>query len=196
MDGKKAKRMLSEFNVIEYIKRRLVSNGYVLFEEPIEERCPSLMNDLKLVDNKTLKIKSDRPNEILVRSVFPDFKMSKDKEIELSFIDIRNFIWEYLKQNYTFPIVEIESIETEKEEDVALNLYKFTSNVVLNFYETDLIDMDEIEGVIEIMEIAEQLNSPDPELFAYNVCANRYDEWKEQGEGISLHLWYLLNYGE
>lgn len=194
MDGKKAKRMLSEFNVTEYIKRRLVSNGYVLFEEPIEERCPSVMKDLKLVDSKTLKIGSNRPNEVLMYSVFPDFKMSK--EIEFSFAEIRGFIWDYLKQNYTFPIVEIESIETEIEEDVVLNLYKITSRVVLNFYETDLIDMDEIEGVIEIMEIAEQLNNPDPELFAYNVCANRYDEWKEQGEGISLHLWYLLNYGE
>lgn len=194
MDGKKAKRMLSEFNVIEYIKRRFVSNGYVLFEEPIEERCPSVMKDLKLVDNKTLKIKSDRPNEVLIFSIFPDVKM--DKEIEVDFNYIRKAICDYLKQNCTFPIVEIESIETEKEEDVALNLYKFTSKVVLNFYETDLIDMDEIEGVIEIMEIAEQLNNPDPELFAYNVCANRYDEWKEQGEGISLHLWYLLNYGE
>ena len=184
MDGKKAKRMLSEFNVIEHIKRGLVRDGYVLFEKPIEARSPSLMKDLKLVDSKTLKIGSSRPNEVLVRSViFPVF------------VDIRNFIWEYLKQNYTFPIVEIKSIETEMEEDVALNLYKFTSKVILNFYETDLIDVDEIEGVIEIREIAEQLNNPEPDIFAYNVCANRYDEWKEQGEGISLHLWYLLNYG-
>lgn len=192
MDGKKAKRMLSEFNVIEYIKRRLVSNGYVLFEKPIEERCPSVMKDLKLVDSKILKIEKHSPNEALVYSVFP----LMDADPEVSYPHIKKSICDFIKQNYTFPIVEIESIETEKEEDVALNLYKFTSKVVLNFYETDLIDMDEIEGVIEIMEIAEQLNNPEFEFFAYNVCANRYDEWKEQGEGISLHLWYLLNYGD
>ena len=193
MDGKKAKRMLSEFNVIEYIKRRLVSSGYVLFDEPIAERCPSVMKDLKLVDSKILKIGSARPNEVLVYSEFP-FKMNTEAEVYFNYI--KKSICGLLKQNYTFPIVEIESIETEREEDVALNLCKFTSKVVLNFYETDLIDMDEIEGVVEIMEIAEQLNNPEPDLFAYNVCANRYDEWKEQGEGISLHLWYLLNYGD
>lgn len=192
MDGKKAKRMLSEFNVIEHSKRRLVSNGYALFEEPIEERCPSVMKDLKLIDSKILKIEKHSPNEVLVYSVFP----LMDAEPEVSYNYIKKSICDFIKQNYTFPIVEIESIETEKEEDVVLNLYKITSRVVLNFYETDLIDMEEIEGVIEIMEIAERLNNPDPELFAYNVCANRYDEWKEQGEGISLHLWYLLNYGE
>ena len=194
MDGKKAKRMLSEFNVIEYSKRKLVSNGYVLFDEPIAKRCPSVMKDLKLVDSKTFKIQTNKSNEVLIFSIFPDVKT--DKEIEVDFNYIRKAICDYLKQNYTFPIVEIESIETEKEEDVALNLHKFTSRVVLNFYETDLIDMDEIEGVIEIMEIAEQLNNPEFEFFAYNVCANRYDEWKEHGEGISLHLWYLLNYGD
>lgn len=192
MDGKKAKRMLSEFNVTEYIKRRLVSNGYVLFDEPIEERCPSVMKDLKLIDSKILKIEKHSPNKALVYSVFP----LMDAEPEVSYPHIKKSICDFLKQNYTFPIVEIESIETEKEEDVVLNLYKITSRVVLNFYETDLIDMDEIEGVIEIMEIAEQLNNPEFEFFAYNVCANRYEEWEEQGEGISLHLWYLLNYGD
>ena len=193
MDYEKAKRMISEFDFIEYSKRRLVSSGYVLFDEPIKERCPSVMKDLKLVDSKTLKIQTARPNEVLVYSEFP-FKM--DTEDEVYFNYIKKSICDCLKQNYTFPIVEIESIETEKEEDVVLNLYKFTSRVVLNFYETDLIDLDEIEGVIEIMELNEQLDNPEVELFAYNVCANRYDEWKEQGEGISLHLWYLLNYGE
>lgn len=192
MDYEKAKRMISEFDFIEYSKRRLVSSGYALFEEPIEERCPSVMKDLKLIDSKILKIEKHSPNEALVYSVFP----LMDAEPEVSYPHIKKSICDFIKQNYIFPIVEIESIKTEIEEDVLLNLYKITSRVVLNFYETDLIDMDEIEGVIEIMEIAEQLNNPDPELFAYNVCANRYDEWKEQGEGISLHLWYLLNYGD
>lgn len=170
---------MNEEQVIEYLKERLFTFGAVVFNNEDEDHY--LLDNLKLVKTETNFIQETETSEFLNSFDSTDFVPQDSRWNHISIDEV-----------YKNKIVNIERSVVSKEYEFEGNVVNFHIEVKTSFYETDLIDFEEIEALKELEEIVRETF---PMPFGYVFYKYVYAKWlKEEGEnGIPLRYWWLLN---
>lgn len=170
---------MNEEQVIEYLKERLFTFGAVVFNNEDDDHY--LLDNLNLVKTETNFIQEAETSEFLNSFDSTDFIPQDSKWNHISIDEV-----------YKNKIVNIERAVVSKEYEFEGNVVNFHIEVKTSFYETDLIDFEEIERLQELEEIVRETF---PMPFGYTFYKYVYAKWlKEEGEnGVPLRYWWFLN---
>lgn len=137
--------MNEKVKAIEKMKKMLVESGAASFiYSDDNEEMEVLYEDLNLIKTETFVVQHFKSEEIMdvnYRSV-PLYDPVSDE------------IKDLVKSLHPFSIFKVNSTKTHMiNEDRLKNLYTYKLTVDVDFYECDLIDMEEVKEVIEINSI-------------------------------------------
>lgn len=180
---------MNNIKQMEILRKLLIKQGAIgiVYSEDNAE-AEGLLEDLELIKTETFVVQDD-------------FKSTEFMDINyrsLSVFDpVIGEVEAHIKQLYPFSIVGLNDIKTHminfKNEN---NSYTYKLTVDLDFYESDLIDMEEIKQIYEIKETLLEKNIEWLSLAApVEHAIDLYYRWQDDEPAVPFYLWYALHYG-